>query len=81
MLKTSLFAAAMLAGSGLVVTTGAASANEMRAQSYCGGSGHDCPRGTNGDSGVNRYCPPGQVPHSFPNGNGIRCETLDGQWR
>ena len=31
------------------------------------------------DGGLGRYCPPGYYPHSWPNGNGIRCEAQDGR--
>ncbi len=75
MLKTSLIAAAIFAAASLP-----AQARDTRSHS-CGASGYDCPRDSYGDSGVNRYCPPGQIPHSFPNGDGIRCETPDGYSR
>ena len=81
MSKITLIAAVMAATlSGIAVSTVAASADETRAQSQWDSYGS---RHSDSDafSGVNRYCPPGQIPHSFPNGNGIRCETQDGDWR
>jgi hypothetical protein len=79
MSRLTVMAAVMAASlSGFALSTAAAVADDTRAQaqwdSY--GSRHGSPY-----DGVNRYCPPGQIPHSFPNGNGIRCETQDGDWR
>jgi hypothetical protein len=67
MLKTALIAAVLAAGAT------AASAQDYRAQAPYGSNG-----GYGGypssDGGLGRYCPPGYYPHSFPSGNGIRCE-------
>jgi hypothetical protein len=66
MLKTVLIAALLAAGAT------AASAQDYRAQTPYGyGSQGGYP---SSDGGLGRYCPPGYYPHSFPNGNGIRCE-------
>jgi hypothetical protein len=31
-------------------------------------------------SGAYWYCPPGQAPQSFPNGQGYRCQSTGGGW-
>jgi hypothetical protein len=73
MLKVTLLAAALAAAGAT-----AASAQDWRAQSNGWGYG---PRGGYdndiGSSALGRNCPPGYYPHSFPNGNGIRCEPPD----
>ena len=77
MLKASLVAAALFAGGML----SPAAAQDMRAQTSCGtgGYGQNCYHNDYGSGGgYNRYCPPGYYPHVFPNGNGIRCEEVDG---
>ena len=71
MLKTILIAAVLAAGA-----TAASAQQEYRAQAPYGygsqsGYGGSYP---SSDGGLGRYCPPGYYPHSFPNGNGIRCE-------
>ena len=85
MSKISLIAAALFAVAGAGATLAApAFAEDMRAQASCGVSGYDCNRHQEyrayNDGGLGRYCPPGQYPHSFPGGSGIRCETVDGAW-
>jgi hypothetical protein len=81
MLKSSLIAAAVAAiwAGGLVLSSTAASAQGMRADMSCTVDG--CPHSNNSwysnDGGLGRYCPPGYYPHSFPGGNGIRCEAPD----
>ncbi len=74
MLKASLVAVALLAAA----AGRPAVAQDMRAQACGPGDyGQNCYR--NDYSGpYNRYCPPGYYPHSFPNGNGIRCEAVEG---
>ena len=81
MLKSSLIAAALFAAVGLGGAASPAQAQDMRAQRDCDATGYNCPRDSSRDSGVNRYCPPGLIPHSFPNGDGVRCQTQDGYWR
>ncbi len=75
MLKLTLIAA--LAG---VAFISAAAAQDMRAQAN-GYGGWGYKNGYNIDSGVNRYCPPGFIPHSYPNGNGVRCESANGDYQ
>ncbi|MDE3176776.1 MAG: hypothetical protein KGM15_11800 [Pseudomonadota bacterium] len=67
MLKVAMIAAAL-------TVAGASGAAAMHRRSYDdygaqGGYGHG-----NGTSAFGRYCPPGYFPHSFPDGNGVRCE-------
>ena len=78
MLKTSLAIAALLAGAVVIILP--ASAQDMRAQASCGpGSvGHSCYNNDYGSGPYSRYCPPGYFPHSWPNGNGVRCEEVGG---
>ena len=75
MLKTSLIAASLL----LMATGGAFAQQDMRAQypdnHYGRYSGWGSPEAF---GGVNRFCGPGQIPQSFPNGNGVRCELPNG---
>ncbi len=83
MSKILLFAAALFAVSGVGVTPAASAlAQGARAQTSCGPDGYGCNRGYDNhaynDGGLGRYCPPGQYPHSFPVGSGIRCEAVDG---
>ena len=67
---------AALAALSFGLAAGPALADDMRAPHA------DYDRGYSGAPvGVNQYCPPGEVPHSYPNGNGVRCQTLDGYWR
>ncbi len=82
MIRTWLItsAVAAISAGGLMFLPGAASAQGMRADMSCTVDG--CPRSNNSwysnDGGLGRYCPPGYYPHSFPGGNGIRCEAPDG---
>ena len=70
-----IFAAALMATTAFA---GAASADDMRAQAPWGGSqNHQNYPGYN-DGGLGRYCPTGLYPHSFPGGEGIRCQNADG---
>jgi hypothetical protein len=75
MLKTSLIAASLL----LMAAGGAFAQQDMRAQysdhHYDRTSGWDSPEAF---TGVNRFCGPGQIPQSFPTGNGVRCELPNG---
>ena len=75
MLKTSLLAAAFT-----LAAASFASAQDWGAQGYAAqapGYGH-APYGyDNSTSALGRSCPPGYYPHSFPNGNGVRCESPD----
>jgi hypothetical protein len=84
MSRFSLIAAVVLATSGVSLAATSASAQDMRAQyssgpygnnGYGGGYGY----GGGSDGGLGRYCPPGYYPHSFPGGNGVRCEAQDGR--
>ena len=50
-------------------TTGAQSSSG----GYAGGS-----YGAYNDGGLGRYCPPGEYPHSWTGGTGIRCEPVGG---
>ena len=83
MSKTLLIAAALFAVSGFGATFAApALAWGGGAQDSCAYNGYGCNRDHSyqfsSDGGLGRYCPPGQYPHSFPGGSGIRCETVDG---
>ena len=90
MLKTSLIAASLL----LMATGGAYAQQDAGVQhhyrhykhynrshpyapAYNEGrtSGWDSPEAF---GGVNRFCGPGQIPESFPSGNGVRCELPGG---
>lgn len=77
MLKTSLIAASLL-----LTAAGGAFAQDMRAQypdnHYGRSSGWDSPEAF---GGVNRFCGPGEIPQSFPDGNGVRCELPSGGYR
>ena len=84
MLKTTLAAAALFGAvaGGLILASGAAQAQNMVERASCRSNDQDCYRDYRGEEntgGFNRYCPPGQIPHVWGNGNGIRCETLDGR--
>jgi hypothetical protein len=70
MLRTLTIAAVLLAAV-------PAAADPWRGEGY--GFGRRDPNDVYG--GYNRYCPPGQIPQSFPNGNGVRCVLPDGDWR
>jgi hypothetical protein len=78
MLKTSLIAASLL----MMATGGALAQQDMRAQypdnHYGRYSGWDSPEAF---SGINRFCGPGEIPQSFPDGNGVRCELPGGGYR
>lgn len=76
MLKSIMVAGALLAGAAELP----AHAQDMRAQMTCGpgGYGANCDRSGYGGGAYSRYCPPGYFPHSFPTGNGIRCEAVNG---
>ncbi len=67
MLKTMLVAAVLAAGA-----TAASAQQDYRAQAPYGYGSHG--GFPSSDGGLGRYCPPGYYPHSWPNGNGIRCE-------
>ena len=70
MLKLTLVAAAFAASATV------AFAQDMRAQDY-NGSNYGGNYGKYNDGGLGRYCPPGYYPHTWPTGNGIRCEAPD----
>jgi hypothetical protein len=78
MSKPAFILFALLAGAGLAAP---AYAQDYRAQSssgaYGGESGSYAPYN---DGGLGRYCPPGQYPHSFPGGQGVRCQGEDGNF-
>ena len=60
-----------------------ASANERRNGSMCSDyGGYGAPNCGSSYSGGNPswYCPPGQIPQVFPNGNGYRCQEYDGRY-
>ena len=77
MLKTSLFAAAVL----MMATGGALASQDWRHPHH--GRAHHHYQADNAFNqwqnspqaygGVNRFCGPGQIPESFPSGNGVRC--------
>ena len=75
MSNTKLFLAALLAGASLAAP--AFAQQDYRAQSDYGayGGGGYAPYN---DGGLGRYCPPGQYPHSWTGGTGIRCEPVGG---
>ena len=73
MLKASLIAAVLLTAG-----ASAASAQDWRAQGQYG-NGYNQGGYPSSDGGLGRYCPQGYYPHSFPGGNGIRCEAQDGR--
>jgi hypothetical protein len=74
MSKPALILAALIAGGSLAAP---AFAQDYRAQSYASPQGGGAYAPYN-DGGLGRYCPPGQYPHSFPGGQGVRCQGLDG---
>src|SRR4051812_29700860 len=76
MSKLSIAAVMTLALSGVALTATSASA---QFQGY-GQRGYDNNNysGKYNDGGLGRYCPPGYYPHSWPTGNGIRCEQQGG---
>lgn len=82
MLRTTLFAAALVAlpAAGLTLTATAASAQGWSQPTVsCASGAMGCNSGTyayGSDGGLGRYCPPGYYPHSWP--NGIRCEPPGG---
>jgi hypothetical protein len=78
MLKTSLFAALLLAAGGLAPSL--ASAQAMSDRAACGPNGCAPSNYAYGsDGGLGRYCPPGFYPHAWPTNGGIRCEAPDGR--
>ncbi len=73
MMKSILIAAALT-----VAGAAGASAQDFRAQDDGYSSGRARYGYDNSSSALGRYCPPGQYPHSWPNGQGVRCEIADG---
>jgi hypothetical protein len=73
--KTAIAAALLaLAGASMSLATPAA------AQNGCGANGcnENYAYHAYNDGGLGRYCPPGQYPHSWTGGTGIRCEPVGG---
>jgi hypothetical protein len=71
MSKSTMIFLALLAGASFAAP---AFAQDYRAQSSSGGYGGNY--GAYNDGGLGRYCPPGQYPHSWTGGTGIRCEPV-----
>jgi hypothetical protein len=71
MLKTLLIAASLLS----LGASGAFAQQEMHHQYRDHSQSYNSPEAF---TGVNRFCGPGQIPQSFPNGNGVRCELPSG---
>lgn len=69
MTKLSIAAALALA---LTATAASAQSSGYGQRNYNDGYGKY------NDGGLGRYCPPGYYPHSWPTGNGIRCEQQGG---
>jgi hypothetical protein len=75
MSKSALILFTLLAGAGFAAP---AFAQDYRAQSSSGPYSESRNSAPYNDGGLGRYCPPGQYPHSFPGGQGVRCQGADG---
>ena len=75
MLKTALIAASLV----VLGASGAVAQEQMQSQHYGNSYGYASgPESPEAFGGINQYCGPGQVPHVWPFGDGVRCELPNG---